>query len=378
MRVLHIASGNFYGGVETLLVTLARHRALCPAMEPAFGLCFDGRLSEALAAADVPVHLLGRVRVRRPASVWRARRALVRLVQRARFEVVVCHAPWAYVIFGPVVRAAGVPLILWLHGPVSGLHWLERWARRTPPDLVIANSRFTAGTLQALYPGAPNDVVYPPIAAPDLWPSEGDRAAVRAELGTPQDALVIVQVSRMEPWKGHELHLEALGLLRDLPGWVCWQVGGAQRPAEARYVERLKQVAARLGIAQRIRFVGQRSDVPKLLAAADVHCQPNTGPEPFGITFIEALYAGLPVATTAMGGAREILDDSCGILVPPGDAPALAAALRRLMQCPALRGQLGAAGPARARVLCEPRAQLPRLYASLQNASNAHAAKARH
>ena len=57
--------------------------------------------------------------------------------------------------------------------------------------------------------------------------------------------------------------------------------------------------------------------------AADIHCQPNTAPEPFGLVFVEALYAGLPVVTTALGGALEILTDACGVLVPAGDAPAL-------------------------------------------------------
>src|SRR5207302_1246255 len=102
-----------------------------------------------------------------------------------------------------------------------------------------------------------------------------------------------------------------------------------------------------------------------LLAAADIHCQPNTGPEPFGITFIEALYAGLPVVTTGIGGALEIVDGSCGILVEPGDPAALAAALGRLIEDRDLRARLGAAGPARAAALCEPRAQLQTLAHAL-------------
>src|SRR3989442_260169 len=70
MRVLHIYSGNLYGGVETLLLTLARYYHLCPAMEPHFALCFEGRLSEELAAVGARIHLLGNVRVRWPLSVW--------------------------------------------------------------------------------------------------------------------------------------------------------------------------------------------------------------------------------------------------------------------------------------------------------------------
>ena len=74
-------------------------------------------------------------------------------------------------------------------------------------------------------------------------------------------------------------------------------------------------MATELGISDRVRFAGQRDDVPGLLAAADVFCQPNTGPEPFGIAYVEALWSRLPVVATQFGGAQEIVDDSCGLLV---------------------------------------------------------------
>jgi glycosyltransferase involved in cell wall biosynthesis len=143
-------------------------------------------------------------------------------------------------------------------------------------------------------------------------------------------------------------------------------VGGAQRPAEVRYFEELKERAAQLNITDHVRFLGQRADVRQLLAAADIHCQPNIGPEPFGITFLEALDAGLPVVTTAQGGALEIVDQTCGILTPPGDAEALARSLRKLIESPDLRSHLGRAGPPRARALCDPARQMSRLYSLCQ------------
>jgi len=182
-------------------------------------------------------------------------------------------------------------------------------------------------------------------------------------------ATAIAQTSRMEVWKGHGLLLQALGRLKDRPSWVAWIAGGAQRPQELSYLNSLKKAAATLGIEDRVMFLGQRSDVPRILEAADIHCQPNTGPEPFGITFIEALYAGIPVVTTAMGGAQEIVDDSCGMLVSPNDPQALAASLRQLIQDSALRRRLGAAGPARARHLCNPAAQLQKLHRALGSVS---------
>lgn len=362
IRVLHVSSGNLFGGVESMLVALARHRGASPEMEPHFALSFRGRLSDELAAAGAATHLLGEVRLRSPLSVLGARRRLRELVRRERMDVVVCHSAWPLVVFGPAARAAGIPLVMWLHDRVDGGHWLLRLARRTPPDLAVCNSRYTAASLPALYPGVPGDVVHCPVD-PEAGEVAGEAAgAVRRELDTPEDAVVIVQASRMEPWKGHTLLLRALGELRDLPGWVCWMVGGVQRPEEAAYLQELERLARELGIGGRVRFTGQRSDVPRLLAAADLHCQPNTGPEPFGIAFVEALRAGLPCVTTALGGALEIVDERCGVLVPPGDVGALSAALRELVRDEGLRVAKGARGPARARELCDPSVQIPRLY----------------
>src|SRR5712692_1253433 len=367
MRVLHIYRGNLYGGVETLLVTLARHRDLCPSMEPHFAICFQGRLSEELAAVGAKIHFLGNVRVRQPLSVFRARRALRDVLRAQQIDIAVCHSAWPQAIFGPAIRRAKLPLVFWLHNAVNGHHWLQLWAQTTPPDLALCNSRFVQASLPKLYRNAPNQLIYCPVSPIQPRVSDSERQAIRDELNVATQSAVIVQASRMEAWKGHQLLLQALSVLKDVPGWTAWIVGGAQRPDELQYMNGLKKASAALGIGNRVTFLGQRSDVARILAAADIHCQPNTGPEPFGITFVEALYAGIPVVTTAMGGALEIVDDSCGILVPPDDPRALAAALRQLIQDGTLRKQLGAAGPTRGRKLCDPRAQLHKLHQALEN-----------
>jgi glycosyltransferase involved in cell wall biosynthesis len=366
MRVLHIHSGNLYGGVETLLVTLFRHRDLCPQMESHFALSFKGRLSDELSAAGAAVHDLGNVRARQPLTVWRARRALQDLLRREQFDLAVCHSAWSQAIFGKVVRRARLPLVFWLHDAISGQHWLERWAARTLPDLALCNSRFTATLLPRIYPHARHKVLYCPVTFAAAADSTGVRAALRKDLETPESAIVIIQVGRMEPLKGHASHLKALALLSDVPGWVCWQVGGAQRPQEIGYLNELKKLATELKIADRIQFLEERSDVPQLLAAADIYCQPNTEPEAFGLTLVEALATGLPVVTTDIGGAKEILDESCGIFAARNDALAISEALRKLIKDNSLRAQLGAAGPARAHELCDPATRIVQLRETLE------------
>lgn len=361
LRVLHVHSGNLYGGVETMMLALVRQRDLRPEVETAFALCFNGRLSRELEAGGADVFYLGETQIRNLLSVRRARKSLSDLLRRHCFDVVATHSCWSQAIFGRVVRAAGLPLVNFMHGPAQGRHWLERWAKRTPPDAVIANSRFTAGTVKHLFPQTPFEVIYPLVTFKQQKPANV-RRQLRQAFGIAENTTVIIQVSRMEALKGHSLHLQALSKLRHLADWECWMVGDAQRPEEFGYAEGLKSQAENLGVAERLRFLGERADISELLAAADIFCQPNIAPEAFGITFVEALIAGLPVVTTAIGGAIEIVGDSCGVLVPPGDAKEVAKALRLLITDKKQRIQLGSQGPARARQICDSSDQMLKLY----------------
>jgi glycosyltransferase involved in cell wall biosynthesis len=230
-----------------------------------------------------------------------------------------------------------------------------------PPNLVIANSHYTAKALSNLYPGIPTQVIYCPVRPVTLGNRESLRRDLRAGLETPEDAVVIIQASRLERWKGHDVLLRALGQLCDLTNWVCWLAGGPQRPQETKYLEELKERTKKLEVLSRVRFLGERDDIAELLGAADIYCQPNTSPEPFGIALIEALYAGLPVVTTALGGATEIVDESCGRIVASGDGLALAHVLRELIEHSNERISLSANGPSRGSALCDPVKQLTQL-----------------
>jgi len=359
MNVLHVHSGNLFGGVETFLLTLARCRHLAPAMEMSVALCFEGDVAGRLRSSGISPAMLGEVRLRRPDKIRRARQALRSLLARRTVDVVVCHQAWPCAIFGPVVKAAGIPLVSWVHMAHSGDHWLDRLASRVEPDCYICNSRYTASTLPPT--SARIEVLYAPVEPPAARPHQR------------HEPIVIIQVSRLEPWKGQSVLIEALSRLRDVPAWECWMVGGAQRPAEAEYLDALRREAERLHLQERIKFLGQRSDVADLLASADVFCQPNVEPEAFGISFVEALHAGLPVVTSAMGGAIEIVDDTCGVLVPPRDSSALSEALGRLLRDPEERDRLGRSGPARARSVSEPQRQMTAI-AELFDSVTAHRA----
>jgi len=371
MRVLHITSGNMYGGVETFLATLARESAAAPEMDSEFAVCFEGRCSRELALLGHAPHVIGHVRLSRPHSLLRARRVLAALLRSTPYDVVVCHQPWTYVVFGSVVRRANRPVALWVHMAGEGRHWLERLARRVRPDIAICNSQFSASQLSRWMTDAHVEQVYYPVSAAGSSVSAGERGAIRRAAQTSDSDVVIVQVSRLEPWKGQHVLLEALTELQSVPGWTCWIVGGAQRPAEVKYRQQLEAIARDGGIADRVRFLGQRADVPALLSAADVFCQPNTGPEPFGLSLVEGLQAGLPVVTSGVGGACEIVDASCGVLTAPGDKAALADALKQLVIDRDLRVGLGAAARLRPAVLCDASRQMRRIHQVLSSVAAA-------
>jgi glycosyltransferase involved in cell wall biosynthesis len=363
MRLLHIHSGNLYGGVETLVRTLAQCRQLCPQMYPEFALCFEDRIAAELRQIGATVHILGRVRARNPAQIIEARRRLVEILNTRRFDAAICHMAWPLAIFAPAVRHAGVPLVAWMHDASLRPVWLRLLARRCSPDLIICNSQYTASSLSRFFSGAPSETLYYPVLRPTERADRAEREATRGLLGTTPEAVVILQASRMEPWKGQLVLLEALAQLTELPQWACWIAGGAQRPKELVYEKTLRARANTLGLSERVAFLGQRSDVARLMGAADIYCQPNIEAEPFGIAFIEAMNAGLPVVTTDAGASAEIVDASCGVVMPANDADSLAAKLRALLKEEGLRRRLGSAGKCRASQLCDPAKQLWRLHA---------------
>jgi glycosyltransferase involved in cell wall biosynthesis len=360
LHVLNVHSGNIYGGVE---VQLAANARLGPSrgIEPDFALCFDARCAAEIRASGRPLQLLGEVRIRYPWQALRARRKLRAVLEATRYDAVVVHNAWGLAIFGGVIRSSNVPMVFQLHGACDGEHpsLADRLSMRWPPDLVICNSAYTASTLDAFFPKVRRTIVLHPFEARQAAP--GARTSTRGALGAPDDEVVILQASRLDGWKGHRLHLEALARIRTERPWRAWIAGGPQHAGESSGLDDLIAYAGELGIADRVRFLGQRQDVPELMAAADVFCQPNTGPEPFGLVFIEALSAGLPVVTTAMGGALEIVDPTCGFLVPP-DPAAVAVALTTLIEDAPRRSQMGDPAKRRARDLCDPDRQTRLTY----------------
>jgi len=337
---------------------------MVPGMDPVYAFAYDGRIAEELRTAGCEVHILGPAWARDPFSIWRARRKLSALRRARECDAAVAHSAWSLALLGP---AAGRPLLFWQHDAFDRPDWLARWSAWTPLDLVIANSRFTAGTTKRVHRTAPATVIHPPVA-PELSALSVDRRAfLRARWGADASSVVILQAGRFERWKGHLLHLESLARLKHRGEWTLWIAGAPQRSEEFSYFDEIERAAVALGIQDRIRFLGHRTDLSAIMRASDIYCQPNTGAESFGLTFVEAMQAGLPVVTTDMGGPKEIIDSHHGVLVPAADALRLAQALERLLSDKTLRRDLGSRGAARATSLCDPRTQMTALAAVVES-----------
>lgn len=362
MHLLHVHSGNLFGGVESML--LALKRAEPSDLMQSYALCWEGRLSDELRALGAHTIPMPDVRLRSPTKVLRARRALARILEKDRPDVVLLHSAWSQLIFAATVARAKVPLARYVHGIPSRTEWMDRLAMRWRPSLIVCAGNFTGDIAARVYPQCKRAVVCYPVDVDSFERDQEARSRVRASFGMDNDTVVVLQASRMEPWKGQALHLEALARIKTTRRWEAWFVGGAQREEEVAFANSLAKQARRLGISEKIRFLGQRPDIPALLSAADIFCQPNEGPEPFGIVFVEALAAGLPVVTTNMGGGADILSDGYGCLVDV-DATKLAATLGSLIDSDPLRASLGVIGPGRARELCDPQRQAALLATTL-------------
>ncbi len=156
------------------------------------------------------------------------------------------------------------------------------------------------------------------------------------------DATRIAFAGRLDPEKGLDVLLKAVA---EVPG-VNLCIAGS---GDARYVGNLLRLASKLGITDRVEWLGQLADVRPLFASADIGVIPSLVPESFSLTALEMMSAALPVVASAAGGLCEVVEEGVSaILVPPGRVKPLADAIKRLASDPALRSSMAAAAKARA------------------------------
>jgi glycosyltransferase involved in cell wall biosynthesis len=177
----------------------------------------------------------------------------------------------------------------------------------------------------------------------DRRPRQRD-ATTHRRLGIPEDGHVVGLVGRIEPWKGQDLLIRAIGVLRDwgLPVHALL-IGETCSAAWPEFSSKVLALVAELGLQQDVTFTGHLTDIGFALSDCDVAVCASRE-EGFGLGVVEAMAAGVPVVATRCGGPEDILEDGVsGILVPVGDVDRLAEGIRRLLEDPEMAARLAAA-----------------------------------
>jgi glycosyltransferase involved in cell wall biosynthesis len=216
-------------------------------------------------------------------------------------------------------------------GEIASRFWrrFQGWAYRRGV-LPVSIAQEVTRTFIEEYGRAPAAEIPNAIPTDRYTPDPVRRAAWRSQHEVPADALMFTCVAGLRPQKNHRLLIQAFAhASSQLADALLLLVGPPDRLDPA-YAESLQRLAQELGLGQRVRFLGSRSDVPDILRASDVFVL-SSDYEGNPLSVLEAMAAGLPVVSTAVGGVPELVQHGAtGLLVPAGDARALAEAITQL------------------------------------------------
>jgi glycosyltransferase involved in cell wall biosynthesis len=335
MKILHTEASTGWGGQEIRILDEAEGlrrrghdvRIAAPASAAIFAAAERRNIPARAIALD-----------RRRLGSLRALRAFLREFAP---DVVVSHSSsdsWLVALATRFLHAKpAIVRLRHLSGPV-GRGPLNRWLYGRVPARVVTTGEVIKTMLVERLGLDPSRVIAIPTGTDLDRFKPGDRMAARAMLGLPTSAKIVGIVATLRSWKGHRFLIDAMADPR-LAGVRLIIVGdGPQQPTiEA-------QIAAR-GLGARAKLAGRQDDVLPWLHAFDVFALPSTGSEGVPQALMQAMACAVPVVTTAAGGIPELVRDrDNGLLVPAEDAAALADAILRLLEDPALARRLAAAG----------------------------------
>lgn len=341
VRVLWLTKGLGRGGAEMLLLSLARamDRSRIE-VEVAYRLPHKTALVGPLEAAGVRTHCLAETG--RP---WTAR--LRRLLADGRYDVVHSHAP----LVGAAARAVaprGTVLLHTEHNTWDRYPPATRWVNgltigRNARVWAVSDEVARSIRVPTPWSGTPVEVMLHGVDLETVRRGDAARRIARERLGLRDEELVFGTVGNLAPKKDQGSMLRAFAEVHwSIPSSRLVIVGTGPRERD------LKALATALGIGRVVHFLGMRDDVPELLPGFDVFVLSSIH-EGLSIALVEALAAGVPVVATRVGGIPELITHGhCGLLVPPHDPGALAAAMTSLATDERAKAEFTAAGVVRA------------------------------
>jgi glycosyltransferase involved in cell wall biosynthesis len=318
--------------------------------------CLDepGSWAKELTNSGIRVSALDR----KPGFNWWLGHGIAAMAAEHRANVLHAHhySPFVYSALARLERPS-LRVIFTEHGrlsdrgPSKKRRWANRVLRSAASDVFSVSSELSEHLAAEGFPQGKVRTIYNGIDVGPL-PDSATRDAVRNELGVGERASVIGTIARLDPVKDLSSLLEASRLVGPSREILVVIIGDGPERAS------LEAQAKQSGLGAVVRFLGQRADARRWLAGCDLYVNCSTS-EGVSLTILEAMAAGLPIIATSVGGTPEVVDNTCGRLVPARDPATLAESINQLMNSPTERRSLGAA--ARARV--ESRFTLDRMVA---------------
>jgi glycosyltransferase involved in cell wall biosynthesis len=348
LKIVEVTNVDF----SLLHFLLPLMRAMRARGHEVIGVCAEGPLLEGPRAEGFRIVVPRLERTASPLAHWRAFRDLVRFFRAERPDMVHAHMP----ISGFLARMAawwvGVPRIAYTgHGfwfnfpgswPRAAAGFAMEWVAARVTGTFLTVSEAETRDARRLHIHARAMAVGNGRDPGRFHPDMATRQRIRTELSVAEGQMVVLAVSRLVWHKGYP---ELAAAMREVPDATLWVAGERLVSDRGPDMEALLSGAA---LGNRLHLLGYREDIPALMAAADMFVLPSRF-EGLPMSVIEAMLTGLPVvACDVRGPAEQVVNDVTGLLVPVGDATALAAALRRLTADAGLRTRMGAAGRARA------------------------------
>ena len=355
MRILYLNHTSQVSGAERSLLTLLTE---LPDSVSAAVACPRGPLFDAveeLGVQALPLQGTDASLKLHPIHTSKAALKLVasgrelRRVSRAfKADLVHANSIRAGVIGVIARRLGGAPVVVHIHDRLPP----GRLSRATlkfvawGSDAILACSEYAADQ-PALRENGSVHVVHNPIDLVAFDPGRHERDAVRAKLGLEPNSLTLSVIAQITPWKAQDDAVRALAMvLPRHPEARLLLVGSPKFIAKStrydnqKFAAELAELIGSLGLEGHVRLLGERSDIPEILAATDVVLVPSWE-EPFGMAMIEAMAMGVPVIATSVGGTKEIIDGANGVLLPPRQPQIWAEAIERLLADRERRREMG-------------------------------------
>ncbi len=282
-------------------------------------------------------------------SVWPRARALRRIIDQRQIDLVHTNIRVGHDREGVLAALMSrIPCVCHVRD-FEELSWFDRQLAARASACIYISQAVQRCHLEAGVPRKKGRVVYNGVDW-EAFIATNDAQETRRSLGVEGSEPLVGIIGRLERWKGQHVFLEAMAEIRDQLPRARGIVVGDPVPYDLAYRDQLLALQDQLGLSDGVSFHGFRQDLPTLMAALDVLVLASISPEPFGRVLIEAMAAAKPVVATDAGAVPEIVEHGVeGLLVPAGDAQALAGAVAQLLRAPDLAQTMGQRGQATVR-----------------------------